>query len=584
MTTKVPFETLEDKKKFWHTSAHVLAQAVLELFPDAKRTIGPPIDEGFYYDFYKKEPFTPEDLKAIQKKMREITKKNPKVVHKELSIKEAKEFFKDNKFKLELIDEFGKGKKTLSFYGQGDYLDLCKGGHIEKVGDIKAIKLLKTSASYWRGDAKKESLQRIYGISFPDKEMLKEYLHRLEEAEKRDHRRLGKELDLFSFHDVSPGSPFFHPKGAYIYNKLQNFLRELYPTWGYQEVITPLIYDKELWEQSGHWTHYKENMFVLKMDKKEASLKPMNCPSHILIFKTNSHSYRDLPIRLTDFAPLHRNELKGTLGGLTRVRKFSQDDCHVFCTPEQVKQEIKAHIEHCRYVYEDVFGFDFHVELSTKPEKAMGDPKLWKIAEKSLQEAIEENGIKYHLNPGDGAFYGPKIDFHLKDAIGRTWQCGTEQLDFQQPENFDLTYEGNDGKKHKVALLHRTVLGSIERFMGILIEHYAGNFPLWLNPNQIILLPMADRHVDHCNKLREQWMKDGLRVDIDSRVESMNKKVRDAQVQKYSLMVTIGDKELENKTLAVRTREGKVKFGVKDADFVKKVKENIAGKEKSVEF
>ncbi len=569
----------EDQKEyranFWHTAAHLLSHAVSQLYPDAKRTIGPAIENGFYYDFYRETPFTPDDLKKIEHQMKEIARGNHKLFKEDVPVSQAKELSKDNPFKLELIDEFSQGKDTLSFYCHADYKDLCKGGHIENTGDIKAIKLLKTAGAYWRGNANNPQLQRIYGIAFPSENELKDYLKQMEEAEKRDHRKIGKELDLFSFHEVSPGSPFFHPKGTIIYLTLQNFLRSLYPSWGYQEVITPLVYDCELWKQSGHWEHYRENMFEVKMDSRDAAMKPMNCPSHILIYKTNLRSYRDLPLRITDFAALHRNELKGVLGGLTRVRKFSQDDCHVFCTPEQVKEEIQSLIRNAQYVYEKVFGFSFHVELSTKPEKAMGDPKLWEIAEKSLQEALEENGVKYKINPGDGAFYGPKIDFHIKDALGRSWQCGTEQLDFQQPERFNVEYEGADGKKHRVVMLHRTVLGSLERFMGVLIEHYAGRFPLWLSPVQVKVLNLTDNQLGYAQEVTSKLKEAGLRVELDDRSLTLGKKIREAQLQQVNYILVVGDKEMQDNTVNIRTREGGVQ-GTKAIDvFIAELLEEV---------
>ena len=570
----------EDQKEFrasfWHTAAHLLGHAVLQLYPDAKRTIGPAIDSGFYYDFFQETPFTPEDLEKIEKRMQEIAKGNHPLFREDKSASEAKEFYKGNPFKLELIDEFAPGGQgTLSFYCHADYKDLCKGGHVENTGEIKAIKLLKTSGAYCRGDAKNQQLQRIYGIAFPSRDELKNYLKQLEEAEKRDHRKIGKELDLFSFHEVSPGSPFFHPKGTIVYLTLQNFLRSLYPSWGYQEVITPLIYDCELWKQSGHWEHYRENMFEVKMDSRDAAMKPMNCPSHIIIYKTNLRSYRDLPLRITDFAALHRNELKGVLGGLTRVRKFSQDDCHVFCTPEQVKGEIQSLIRNAQYVYEKVFGFCFHVELSTKPEKAMGDPKLWEVAEKSLQEALDESNVKYKINPGDGAFYGPKIDFHIKDALGRSWQCGTEQLDFQQPERFNVEYEGGDGKKHRVVMLHRTVLGSLERFMGVLIEHYAGRFPLWLSPIQVKVLNITDNQLGYATKVVEKLKEAGLRVELDDRSLTLGKKIREAQLEQANFIVVIGDKEVQENSVNIRSRDAGV-LGSKEVDvFITELLEEV---------
>jgi threonyl-tRNA synthetase len=579
--------TIKDKEGLdgiRHSLAHLLAAAVMELWPDAKRTIGPPIENGFYYDFMFSKPITEKDLPKIEKKMRQILPTWDRFERSEATISEAKKEYAGNEFKLELINEFSKEGKNLSFYKSGNYTDLCKGGHVSSMKSINgdAFKLTHIAGAYWRGNEKNPQLTRIYALAFPTKKELDDYMYILEESRKRDHRKIGKQLDLFSFNDLSPGSPFFHAKGAHIFIKLQNFLRELYVDWGYSEVITPLIYDKALWEQSGHWTHFRENMFEVDMDNRAASLKPMNCPSHILIFKTQTRSYRDLPIRLVDFAPLHRNELKGTLGGLMRVRKFSQDDCHVFCMPNQVKQEIKSLIHNVKYIYQDIFGFDFHVELSTKPEKAMGSQELWEAAEKSLKEALEENNVKYKLNPGDGAFYGPKIDFHIKDALGRSWQCGTEQLDFQQPERFKVQYEGEDNKKHNVVMLHRTVLGSLERFIGILIEHFTGKLPLWISPVQVRILAVSEKFVKYAESINKELLRNKLRSEIDSRTESISYKVRGAQAQKIPLIVTVGEKEQTNGTVAVRTIDNKVHYGLRLDDFLNKILKNIEDKKLNV--
>lgn len=570
-----------------HSLAHLLAAAVIDLWPDTKRTIGPAIENGFYYDFEFSKPITESDLGKIEAKMREILPKWDKFERHELSASEAKKEYPGNQFKHELIDEFSHGGKKVSFYKSGNYWDLCRGGHLSSMKKVKpdSFKLTGIAGAYWRGSEKNPMLTRIYAVAFPTKKELDEYLKQQQEAEKRDHRKIGKQMDLFSFSELSPGSPFFHPKGAFMFIALQNFLRELYPSWGYQEVITPLIYNSELWKQSGHWEHFREHMFEVAMDHKEAALKPMNCPSHILIYKTKARSYRDLPLRITDFAPLHRNEIKGTLGGLMRVRKFSQDDCHVFCMPEQVKQEIKLLIRNATYVYKEVFGFDFHVELSTKPDNAMGDPNLWESAEKSLKEALEENKINYKLNPGEGAFYGPKIDFHIKDALGRSWQCGTEQLDFQQPQKFNVEYKGADNADHNAVMLHRTVLGSIERFLGILIEHFAGKFPLWISPIQIRILTVADRFNDYASKLKEDFEKHGLRVETDFNTETISKKVFEAEMERVPLIIVVGEKEENNNTVAVRTLEDKkIRFGMKTDEFLEKVLENVRSKKIKVEI
>ncbi len=582
--------TLRDKEgldALRHSVAHLLAAAVLEMWPSAKRTIGPPIENGFYYDFEFENPITEADLPKIEKKMCDILPSWDKFERSEHSASEAKREFHNNPFKIELIDEFSKDGKKICFYKSGNYTDLCKGGHLPSMKMLKpdSFKLTHISGAYWRGKSENPQLTRIYGLAFANKKDLDNHLAQLEEAEKRDHRKIGKELDLFSFSELTPGSPFFHPKGAFIFIKLQNFLRELYPKWGYQEVITPLIYDSELWKQSGHWDHYREHIFEVKMDHKDAALKPMNCPSHILIYKTRSRSYRDLPLRITDFAPLHRNEIKGTLGGLMRVRKFSQDDCHVFCTPEQIKNEVKSHIEHAKYVYQDIFGFDFKIELSTKPEKSMGSAEMWELAEKSLKEVLDESGLKYSINPGDGAFYGPKIDFHIKDALGRSWQCGTEQLDFQQPQRFNAEYKGADNADHTAVMLHRTVLGSIERFMGILIEHFAGKFPLWLSPVQIRILTVADRFNTYAEKIKEEFEKHGLRVEVDVKTESISKKVFEAEMERIPLIIVVGEKEEAANTVSVRTLEDKkIKFGIKTEEFLKKVLDNIREKKIKVEI
>src|SRR3989344_5293897 len=493
-----------------------------------------------------------------------------------VSADEARVKFKHNKFKRELIDD--AAGQTITIYTQGDYCDLCRGGHIPSTGLVKAFKLTKLSSAYWRGDAKNASLQRIYGISFPSQKMLDEHQEKQAEAEKRDHRKIGATLDLISFNDVSPGSPFFHPKGAHIINTLVAFMRSEYIKRGYQEVITPQLFHKELWETSGHWQHYHDNMFITQMDGQETAVKPMNCPSHALIFKSKVRSYRELPMRLADFSALHRNEVCGTLGGLFRVRKLSQDDSHIFCSEEQIEQEVHGVIDFVTFVYRDVFKFDFHVELSTKPEKAMGLEQLWNHAEGALKKSLEHAGLPFKVNPGDGAFYGPKIDFHIKDALGRSWQCATIQLDFNQPQRFGLEFDGADGKKHTPVMVHRALLGSLERFLGILIEHYAGNFPLWLNPNQVIVLPIADRHAEYGKQIVDALRDAGLRAELDGSAETTNKKVREAQMQKWNYILVVGDREVANKTVNVRTRDEKI-HGEKKVDiFVKELLGEIARK------
>ncbi len=558
------FEDPEGFEVFRHTSAHLLAQAVVRLWPEAKPTIGPVVDEGFYYDFDIDHNFTPEDLEKIELEMKKIVKENLNVKRHDSSKEELLELFKNNKYKVEMINNL---EEEATMYEQGEFKDLCRGPHLPRTGMIKALKLIKLAGAYWRADASNKQLQRIYGITFPDKKLLKEYLIKIEEAEKRDHRKIGKELNLFSFHAEAPGMPFFHDKGFYIYDKLAQFMTEQMTKRDYEFMRTPLILNKSLWLQSGHWEHYKNNMYFTKIDSEEDNfaVKPMNCPGHILVYKNESHSYRDLPLRSGEFGVVHRHELSGVLSGLFRVRCFTQDDAHVFCTKEQIKSEVENLLGLIDEVY-CTFGFEYEMELSTRPEKAMGSKEIWDLAEEELKGALV--GKKYKLNEGDGAFYGPKIDFHLKDAIGRTWQCGTIQLDFQMPEKFDLTYEGADSKKHRPVMLHRAIYGSFERFLGILVENYAGKFPLWINPNQIVILPIADRHNDYAYELRKQFKSSGLRADIDTRSESTKKKVRDAQLQQYNYILVIGDSEIENKSVSVRTRDNIVHGEKKIENFI----------------
>ncbi len=576
------YKDQEGKEVFWHSSSHILAQAVLRVFPNAKPTIGPAIEEGFYYDFDVETPFTPEDVAKIEQEMEKITSANFSVERIELSYENAAKMFKDNPYKIEIIEET-KGEK-LSAYSQGEFVDLCRGPHIPQTGMIKAIKIIKVAGAYWRGDAKNRQLQRLYGISFPDKKLMDSHLSMLEEAKKRDHRMIGQKLDLFSFDEISPGAPFFHPKGAIIYNELLAFIRSEYRKRGYKEVITPLVYSKELWETSGHWQHYHEDMFFTKMDNKDASLKPMNCPSHCVIYKKGFKSYRDLPLRIADFAPLHRNELKGVLGGLTRVRKFSQDDAHLFVTPEQVEGEIFDVIDFLDYIYREVFDFTYEIALSTRPDKAMGSADLWVKAEFALESALKKKGLSFSIKAGEGAFYGPKIDFQIKDALGRHWQLGTIQLDFNLPERFELEYEDKDGKRKRPIMIHRALLGSVERFMAILIEHYAGKFPLWLAPEQVRIVTVSDASNEYAGKVADALKGEGIRADIDMRSESIPKKVREAQLDYVPLIVTVGEKESSSQTVAVRTLDGQVKFNVPLGDFINKVKELMCAKSRTISF
>ncbi|MFT4261469.1 MAG: threonine--tRNA ligase [Candidatus Woesearchaeota archaeon] len=571
----ITFRDDEGVEIFRHSTAHLMAQAILRLYPEAKLAIGPVIENGFYYDIGH-APFKEEDLLKIEAEMKKIVKENIEIKRKEVSTKKALELFKDNKYKVEIIkniEEFGEGKTsksdTVSIYEQGEFFDLCRGPHVPRTGMLKAFKLTKISGAYWRADSNNDQLQRIYGISFPDKKQLKEYLHKIEEASKRDHRKLMKQLDLVMLHETSPGSPFFLEKGAIIYNELVDFIRSEYKKRGYKEVITPQMFNKKLWEMSGHWEHYKENMFVLNSEGQEFSLKPMNCPSHCLIFNNSTHSYKDLPLRIADFCALHRNELSGTLSGLTRVRKFSQDDAHIFCTLDQVQQEVEGVIDFIKYVWEEIFGFNLTYYVSTRPEKYLGDPNTWDDAERMLFTALEKNNIPYSVKEGDGAFYGPKIDIDLEDALGRKWQCPTCQLDFNLPERFSLTYEGSDSKKHRPVMIHRAILGSIERFFGIMIEHYAGKFPLWISPVQVKVLTLADRHNDYATQVINYFKEHDIRVEPDFRSETISKKVRDAQLEQVNYILVVGDKEVKDATVTIRTRDGNV-VGSKKYELVSK--------------
>lgn len=559
------FDSNEGKHVFWHSAAHIMASAVLKLFPKAKLTIGPTWESGFYYDI-DMQPFNPSDLEKIGKEMEKIVKEGLKFERVVLAKKKALELFKSNKYKKELIKEI---KGEITAYRHGSFIDLCTGPHVPSTGYIKAFKLTKTSGAYWRADSSKEQLQRIYGTAFPEKRQLDEYIKMIEEAEKRDHRKLGKELDLFSIHEEGPGFVFFHPKGAFIFNTLIGFIRKQYEKKGYSEIITPIILNKSLWERSGHWDHYKDNMYFTKIDNRDFAVKPMNCPGAILVYATKTRSYRELPLRLAEFGIDHRHELSGVLSGLFRVRSFVQDDAHIFAIPEQIKEEVKSVIDFAEHVYK-AFNFDYRVELSTKPEKAMGDLKLWEKAESSLKEALKEKKIDFKLNAGDGAFYGPKIDFHIKDAIGRSWQLGTIQLDFQMPERFELNYEGQDGKKHTPVIIHRAILGSIERFMGILIEHYAGKFPLWLAPEQVRILTVADRFNDYAEKIAETYKKSGIRISADTRTESISYKVRDAQLDKIPYILVVGEKEIKESLVTVRS-SGNVIGSFKKDEFLKRL-------------
>ncbi|MBD3310561.1 threonine--tRNA ligase [Candidatus Woesearchaeota archaeon] len=574
------FKDDEGKNVFWHSSAHVLAQAVKRLYPDVKLTIGPAVEDGFYYDFDRDEPFTPEDLPKIEKEMEKVVKEDQEFQRSEIPVDDAIKIEKDLKepYKVEMLEDLkAQGEKTVSMYKHGEFIDLCTGPHVPSTGKIKAFKLTKVAGAYWRGDASNRQLQRIYGVAFPDKKELKQHLARIKEAEARDHRKIGKEMDLFSMHDEAPGMPFFHSKGTFIWNTLVDFMREKMRERDYEENKTPIILNKSLWLQSGHWDHYKENMYFTNIDEQDFAVKPMNCPGNLLIYKTKAHSYRDLPIKAGEFGLVHRHELSGVLSGLFRVRVFTQDDAHVFCTEDQIEEQIIELIDLVDEVYK-TFGFEYHVELSTKPEKAMGSQALWDKAESTLKKALDRKRMKYQINEGDGAFYGPKIDYHLKDTIGRTWQCGTIQLDFSMPEKFDLTYEGSDNRKHRPVMLHRAIYGSVERFLGILIEHYAGKFPAWLSPVQARILTVADRFNGYAEKLADDMKKQGLRVETDFRAESVPKKVREAQLSKVNYILVVGEKEQKAGTVNVRTRDNEVLGEKKTDDFVKDLLKEVEEK------
>ena len=540
-----------------HSCAHLMAQAVERLYPGTHFGIGPAIKDGFYYDIDlgNDAVITENDLAAIEAEMRKISAQAEVVTREDLTCDDALNLFKDDPYKTELISELkAEGVSHVSVYKQGEYKDLCRGPHVPDTSYIKHFKLLSVAGAYWRGSEKNKMLTRIYGKAFATQDELKQYLKRMEEAKLRDHRKLGRELDLFSLHEEGPGFPFFHPKGLAVLNTLTEFWRKEHVRRGHTEIRTPQILDRDLWIRSGHWDHYRENMYVTEIDEKPFAIKPMNCPGSILVYKTQLRSYRELPMRLTELGIVHRHERSGVLHGLMRVRCFTQDDCHAFCALEQVRDEVIRIIDLCKYIYSDVFGFKYTVELSTRPEDSMGTEEQWAAAENGLREALETSNINYRVNEGDGAFYGPKIDFHLEDCLGRSWQCGTVQLDFQLPERFELTYIGEDGQEHRPVMLHRTVLGSLERFFGILIEHYAGAFPFWIAPVQIRIIPIAEEHRAYAEELKEQFMDWDLRVEIDARDEKLGRRIRDAQLQKVPYMLVLGDKETQNKEVAVRER------------------------------
>lgn len=565
-----------------HSASHLLAAAVVDMFPEAKLGIGPSIENGFYYDFDLPRTLIPEDLPLLEKKMKHLVKQNTKFEYFEKSIEEAIDFLKEIKqdYKIELVKDLQeKGETTVSFYKNGHFVDLCKGPHVESTMKTGVFKLTSIAGAYWKGDEKNPMLQRIYGILFENKADLDAHLKFLAEAKKRDHRKLGKDLDLFSFQEEGPGFPFWHPKGTIVYDELVNFWKEKHLEAGYEQIRTPIILNEELWHQSGHWQNYQENMYFTKIDDRDFAVKPMNCPGGILVYKAGAYSYRDLPLRMGELGLVHRHELSGALHGLFRVRSFTQDDAHIYCTPDQVESEIEAVIKLAQDVYNS-FGFEFRVELSTRPEKSIGSDEIWELAEKTLENVISKSGIQFDVNPGDGAFYGPKLDFHLKDTIGRSWQCGTVQLDFSMPERFELEYNDKDGKKHRPVMLHRVIFGSLERFIGILLENFAGALPVWLSPIQARIIPVAEAHQEYADSVYKKLKESGIRVDMNEATESLGKRIRSAEMQKIPYMLVIGDKEVESKGITVRDYKTKNQEPIETNKFVKQVQKEI--KERSL--
>ncbi len=564
------FADPEGKEIYWHSSAHILAQAVLRLFPDAKPTIGPPIENGFYYDFADLQ-ISDEDFDKIEKEMGKIIKENFKSEREVLPSKEAAlKTFRSNKYKVELIEGFEDAQLTA--YKQGEFYDLCRGPHIPYVGKVKAVKVLKTSGAYWRGDSSREMLTRIYAITFPDKKMLREYLHQLEEAKKRDHKVIGPKLGLFSHREEAPGMAFIHPKGMLMWTALLEYWRACHERAGYSEIKTPVMMAQELWERSGHWQNYRQNMYTSEIDERIFAIKPMNCPGCMLYYKSDMHSYREFPLRIAEIGLVHRHEASGAISGLMRVRSFHQDDAHIFMEPSQIEDEILKvlHLTHEIYT---TFGLEYHLELSTRPEEdTIGSDEQWEHATVSLQRALERSGKEFRINPGDGAFYGPKIDLHIRDALGRTWQCGTIQLDMALPERFDLEYVDSEGKRQRPVMIHRALYGSIERFFGILIEHFAGKFPFWMSPRQVRIIPVADRHLEYGNALKERLQAAGFHCEVDDSNESVSKKIRLAQIQQVNYMLTIGDKEVEHQTIALRTRDNVVHGEMQFDAFLDKIR------------
>ena len=576
------FEDKEGREVFRHTSSHILAQAIKRLYPDAKLAIGPAIDNGFYYDIDLEHSLVPEDLEALEKEMKKIAKEDLKIERFELSREEAIKLMqeKGEDYKVELIEDLPEDA-VISFYKQGDFTDLCAGPHLLSTKKVKAVKLTSVAGAYWRGDENRKMLQRIYGVSFEKNKDLEEHLHMLEEAKKRDHRKLGKELGLFMIPEEGPGFPLMLPKGMALKNALLEYWREVHRAAEYVEIETPIILNRKLWETSGHWYHYKENMYTVKIDEEDYAIKPMNCPGGMLYYKSEMHSYRDFPMRVAELGRVHRHELSGALHGLMRVRAFTQDDAHIFMLPEQIRDEIKGVISLIDGIYK-TFGFEYHLELSTRPEDSMGSDEEWEAAENGLRGALEELNLPFVVNEGDGAFYGPKIDFHLTDCIGRTWQCGTIQLDMQLPRQFDATYIGQDGEKHRPVMIHRVAFGSIERFIGILIEQYAGKFPVWLAPTQVKIIPISDKYADYAEKVRKELFDNGLRVEVDGRVEKVGFKIREAQLEKVPYMVIVGEKEEAENNISVRSRDEGELGNVELAKFIEEVQAKVASRENIV--
>ncbi len=574
------FDDEDGKRTFNHTASHIMAQAVKRLYPDVKLTIGPSIENGFYYDFdCGDKPFGPEDLTKLEAEMKKIVKEGLELEKFELSPSDAIALMQEKAepYKVELINEHAEKGEPISFYKQGEFTELCAGPHLMSVSAVKAFKLTQTTGAYWRGDAKNKMLCRVYGTAFPKASMLEAHLAMLEEAKKRDHRKIGKELELFTIMEEGPGFPFFLPKGMILKNTLVDYWREIHREAGYDEIQSPMMLNRALWERSGHWDHYKENMYTTVIDDTDFAVKPMNCPGGILVYKTKMHSYKELPLRMGELGLVHRHELSGALHGLMRVRCFTQDDAHIFMTREQIKDEIKGVVSLIDKVY-STFGFEYHIELSTQPEDSMGAKEDWDIATDALRNAITELGYDYEVNEGDGAFYGPKLDFHLTDCLGRTWQCGTIQLDFQLPERFELEYTGSDGEKHRPIMIHRVVFGSIERFIGILTEHFAGAYPTWLAPVQVKMLPIADRHLDRIYEIKKQLEASGIRVEVDDRSEKIGFKIRSAQLEKVPYMLIVGDKDVENNTVSVRSRKDGEKGAMSVESFIMDLVEEIETK------